>query len=192
MGVIFPRANVQHYKRADLPKVFQRKIMSVDATFKDGAASDFVAVGVWGKTADEKVWLIDYRRERLAFMATAQAIADLKNKHPQVGRIYIEKAANGEALIDMLHKHFPQIEGVLPLGSKEARAHAVSWVWSANNVMLPSPDESPGIAPWVAEITSFPDVKNDDTVDCMTIALQQLCLRSPIAALITRDILNKA
>jgi predicted phage terminase large subunit-like protein len=192
LGAIFPRANLQHYRRADLPLLFQRIIMSVDATFKDGEASDFVAVGVWGKTADERVWLIDYRRERLAFMATAKAIADLKAKHPRIGRIYIEKAANGEALIDMLHKHFPQIEGVLPLGSKEARAHAVSWVWAANNVMLPHPDESPGIEPWVAEITSFPDVKNDDTVDCMTIALQQLCLRSPIAALITRDILNKA
>jgi predicted phage terminase large subunit-like protein len=191
LGAIFPRANVQYYRRADLP-TFQRIVMSCDATFKDGEASDFVAVGVWGKTVDDRVYLLDYRRERLAFMATAQAIADLKRKYPQVSRIYIEKAANGEALIDMLHKHFPAIEGVLPLGSKEARAHAVSWVWAANNVLLPHPDESPGIAQWVAEITSFPDVKNDDTVDCMTIALQQLCLRSPIAALITRDILNRA
>lgn len=191
MGVIFPRANVQYYKRADLPMRFQRVIMSVDATFKDGDASDYVAVGVWGKTADDRIWLIDKRREKLAFMATAQAIADLKRKHPQVGRIYIEEAANGAALIDMLRKHFPQIEGVPPLGSKEARAHAVSWVWTNNCVMLPDPSESPDTAQWVAEITSFPDVKNDDTVDCMTIALQQLCLRTPIAAMITQEILNK-
>lgn len=192
LGAIFPRVHVQHYRRADTPLQFQRIIMTCDATFKDGDTSDFVAVGVWGKTADDRVWLLDYRRERLAFMATAHAIADLKKKHPRVTRIYIEKAANGEALIDMLHKHFPQIEGVPPLGSKEARAHAVSWVWTNNSVMLPHPDESPGIAPWVAEITSFPDVKNDDTVDCMTIALQQLCLRSPISALITKDILRAA
>lgn len=192
MGAIFPRANLQHYRRADLPQQFQRIIMSVDATFKDGEASDFVAVGVWGKTADDRVWLIDYRRERLAFMATAHAISDLKRKHPRIMRIYIEEAANGAALIDMLKKHFPQIEGVPPLGSKEARAHAVSWVWTNNCVMLPHPEESPGIAPWVAEITSFPDVKNDDTVDCMSIALQQLCLRSPIAALITKDVLRAA
>lgn len=192
IGAIFPRVHVQHYRRADTPAQFQRVIMTCDATFKDGEASDFVAVGVWGKTADDRVWLLDYRRERLAFMATAHAIADLKKKHPRVTRIYIEKAANGEALIDMLHKHFPQIEGVPPLGSKEARAHAVSWVWTNNSVMLPHPDESPGITPWVAEITSFPDVRNDDTVDCMTIALQQLCLRSPISALITKDVLRAA
>lgn len=192
LGAIFPRANLQHYRRADLPQQFQNVVMSVDATFKDGDASDFVAVGVWGKTADDRVWLIDYRRERLAFMETARAIADLKRKHPRVMRIYIEEAANGAALIDMLKKHFPSIVGVPPLGSKDARAHAVSWVWSNNCVMLPHPEDSPGIAPWVAEITSFPDVKNDDTVDCMTIALQQLCLRSPIAALITKDVLRAA
>jgi predicted phage terminase large subunit-like protein len=191
LGAIFPRANLQHYRRADLPTTFQNVCMSVDATFKDGDASDFVACGVWGKTADERVWLIDYRRERLAFMATAQAIADLKRKHPRVTRIYIEEAANGAALIDMLKKHFPAIVGVPPLGSKEARAHAVSWVWTNNCVMLPHPDESPGIAPWVTEITSFPDVKNDDTVDCMTIALQNLCLRNPIASMITQEILNR-
>ena len=191
-SAIFPRANLQHYRRADLPQQFQQTIMSVDATFKDGEASDFVAVGVWGKTADERVWLIDYRREQLAFMKTAQAIADLKRKHPRVTRIYIEEAANGAALIDMLKKHFPSIVGVPPLGSKEARAHAVSWVWTNNCVMLPHPEDSPGITPWVAEITSFPDVKNDDTVDCMSIALQQLCLRSPIAALITKDVLRAA
>lgn len=191
VGAIFPRANVQHYRRADLPRQFQRVIMSVDATFKDGDTSDFVAVGVWGKTADDRVWLIDKRREQLGFMATAQAIADLRAKHRNVHRIYIEDAANGPALIDMLKKHFTNIEGVPPQGSKTARAHAVSWVWANNCVMLPHPDEDPGIAQWVAEITSFPDVKHDDTVDCMTLALQQLCLRTPIAGMITKEILSR-
>lgn len=192
LGAIFPRANVQHYRRADVPLQMQQIIMSVDATFKDGKTSDFVAIGVWGKTPDNRVWLLDYQRKQLGFMSTAQAISDLKAKWPKVGRIYIEEAANGAALIDMLKKHFSTIVGVPPLGSKEARAHAVSWVWSNNLVLLPHPDESPGIVPWVAEITAFPDVKNDDTVDCMTIALHQLCLRSPIAMLITKDILRDA
>jgi predicted phage terminase large subunit-like protein len=191
-GAIFKREHVQHYRRADLPATFQQLVMSVDATFKDGDASDYVCVGVWGKTADERVWLLDWRREKLAFMATAQAITDLKRKHPRVMRIYIEEAANGAALIDMLKKHIAGLVGVPPLGSKEARAHAVSWCWSNNNVMLPHPEESPGIVPVVAEITAFPDVRNDDAVDMMTIALHQLCLRTPIASLITKEILRQA
>ena len=191
-GAIFKRQHVQFYRRADLPQNFQAMCMSVDATFKDGDASDYVAAGVWGKTPDDRVYLIDGRRQQLAFMATAQAIADLKRKHARVNRIYIEEAANGAALIDMLRKHFPGLVGVPPLGSKEARAHAVSWAWENKQVFLPHPDECPWIEQWVAEITSFPDVKNDDTVDCMSIALQQLLLRSPIASLITADVLRMA
>ena len=195
IGAIFPRANLQHYRRADLAQQrFQRVIMSVDATFKDGQASDYVAIGVWAKTADDRVWLLGRRRERLAFLATATAIADLKRLFPSVQRMYIEEAANGAALLDMLRKHYPQIEGIPPQGSKEARAHAVSWVWTNNCVMLPHPDDEPGIMEWITEITTFPDspTGHDDTVDCMTLALHQLCLRTPISALITQSILNKA
>jgi predicted phage terminase large subunit-like protein len=192
-GAIFKRQHLQHYRKADLPK-FNRVVMSVDATFKDGEASDYVFVGVWGKTAGDDVYLIDWRREQLAFMATARAMTDLKAKHPAIGRGYVEEAANGAALLDMLKKHFPWLEGVKPLGSKEARAHAVSWVWENKQVYLPHPDEVPGINPVVAEITSFPDTVtgHDDCVDGMTIALQQLCLRNPVASMITQDILRAA
>jgi predicted phage terminase large subunit-like protein len=193
VGAIFKRDFVRYYRRADLGALrFVQEIQSVDATFKDGDASDFVAAGVWAKTADNNVYLLTGRREQLAFMATAQAIADLKQKHPRALKIFIEEAANGAALIDMLRKHYPGIVGVPPLGSKEARAHAVSWAWANGQVYLPHPDEAPWIVPWVAEITSFPDAKHDDTVDCMTIALQQLLLRTPISQLITSDILRAA
>lgn len=192
-GAIFKREHLQYYRRAETPQ-FVNVVMSVDATFKDGDASDFVAVGVWGKTADDRAFLIDWRRERLAFMATAKAMLDLKQKHPRATRSYVEEAANGAALIDMLKKHIVGLVGVKPLGSKEARAHAVSWVWENKQVFLPHPDEAPGIQAVIDEITSFPDstTGHDDAVDMMTIALQQLFLRSPIAALITQEILNRA
>lgn len=193
VGAIFKRDFVRYYRRADLGALrFVQEVITVDATFKDGDASDFVAAGAWGKTADNNVYLLSGRREQLAFMATAQAIADLKRKHPRALKIFIEEAANGAALIDMLRKHYPGLVGVPPLGSKEARAHAVSWAWANGQVYLPHPDDEPWIVPWVAEITSFPDAKHDDTVDCMTIALQQLLLRTPIAQLITSDILRAA
>ncbi len=192
-GAIFKKQYVQYYRQADLAALrWKRFIMSVDATFKDNKSSDYVCVGVWGQTVDDKAYLLDWRRERLAFTATAGAIIDLKNKHPKVSRIYIEDAANGPALIDMLSKKVLGIEAVPPLGSKEARAHAVSWVWESSQVYLPDPTERPGIVPVVAEITSFPDVKNDDAVDMMDIALHQLFLRSPIASLITKEILDRA
>lgn len=193
-GAIFARTHLQYYRRVELPQQFIQLVMSVDATFKDGDASDYVCVGVWGKTADERVWLVDWRREKLAFMNTARAILDLKRKHPRTNRVYIEEAANGAALIDMLKKHITGLVGVPPLGSKEARAHAVSWVWENHCVMLPHPEEQPGITPLVDEITSFPDTVtgHDDSVDMMALALQQLCLRNPISSMITNEILAKA
>lgn len=192
LGAIFHPDGVRYYRRADLPTQFVQKVISVDATFKDKKGSDYVFAGVWGKSADDRVWLLGFRREKLSFTKTAQAIVDLKNAHPGISKIFIEDAANGPALIDMLSKHVTGIVGVPPLGSKEARAHAVSWVWTNGCVMLPSPDEMPNIKPVVAEITAFPDVRNDDAVDGMTIALHQLCLRSPISAMITNDILRMA
>jgi predicted phage terminase large subunit-like protein len=192
LGAIFGKSGVRYYRRADLPKQFVQVVMSVDATFKDNKGSDFVFAGVWGKTADERVWLLDFRREKLSFTRTATAIVELKAAHKTVSKVFIEDAANGPALIDMLSKHVTGIVGVPPLGSKEARAHAVSWVWANGCVMLPSPEDNPGIVPVVSEITAFPDVRNDDAVDGMTIALHQLCLRNPISAMITNDILRMA
>lgn len=192
IGAIFGHTGVRHYRRGDLPKQFIQVVMSVDATFKDKKGSDYVFAGVWGKSADEKVWLLDFRREKLSFTRTAQAIVGLKSAYPGVTKVFIEDAANGPALIDMLSKHIVGVVGVPPLGSKEARAHAVSWVWENGCVMLPHPDDMPTIKPVVAEITAFPDVRNDDAVDGMTIALHQLCLRNPISAMITADILRMA
>ncbi|QMV32349.1 hypothetical protein T2_00032 [Ralstonia phage Elie] len=197
VGSIFSKEHVQYYRRAELPESFARVIMSVDATFKDGNGTDYVFAGVWGKVIEEgaeRVYLLDWRRERLSFTKTSEAIIALRNKWPRCSKIYIEEAANGAALIDMLSKHFPQIVGVPPLGSKEARAHATSWVWDNKQVFLPHPEESPGIVPVVAEITSFPDTvtSHDDSVDGMTIALHQLMLKNPIAAMITRDVLKQA
>jgi predicted phage terminase large subunit-like protein len=192
VGAIFKKDYVQYYRRAELPATFKRIVMSVDAAFKDLKSSDYVCVGVWAQALDDNTYLLDWRREKLSFTATAAAIVDLKTKYARASKIYIEDAANGPALIDMLSKKVHGIEAVPPLGSKEARAHAVSWVWENRLVWLPHPDERPGIVPVVAEITSFPDVKNDDAVDMMDIALHQLHLRSPIAALITQDVLDQA
>lgn len=193
LGAIFGTDHVRYYRRQDVPLHFTQVVMAVDATFKgDAKASDFVFAGVWAKCQDERVWLLDFRREKLSFTRTAEAIVGLKQAYPRITRIFIEDAANGPALIDMLSKHVPGIVGVPPLGSKEARAHAVSWVWQNNMVMLPHPDDNPLIKPVVTEITGFPDTKHDDSVDSMTIALQQLCLRNPISSMITADVLKMA
>jgi predicted phage terminase large subunit-like protein len=192
-GAIFKRGFLRYYRRAELPRAFERTVITVDAAFKDGAASDYVAVGVWGKSGAD-AYLLDWTRQKLSFTATAEAINGFLAKYPAAHRVYIEDAANGPALIDMLGKTCRKVEGVPPQGSKEARAFAVSWVWESGNVHLPDPAERPGITPVVTEITSFPDspTGHDDVVDMMTLALHQLFVRATIAAMITPERLQNA
>lgn len=192
MGAIFGKGGVRYYRNAELPNQFVQVIMTVDAAFKGKETSDFVAIGVWGKTADERVWLLGARREKLSFTRTAEAIVALRTAHPRVSKVYIEDAANGAALVDMLGKHVTGLVAVPALGSKESRWHAVAGIWQSGQVMLPHPDDMPAIVPMVAEVVAAPDVRNDDFVDCMAMALYQLCLRNPISAMITADILRMA
>lgn len=192
MGAIFGKGGVRYYRRADLPRQFVQVIMTVDAAFKGNETSDFVAVGVWAKTADDRVWLLGARREKLSFTRTAEAIVALRAAYPQISKVYIEDAANGAALVDMLSKHVTGIVAVPALGSKEARWHAVAGYWQSGQVMLPHPEDMPEIVPMVAEVVAAPDVRNDDFVDCMAMALYQLFVRNPISAMITNEILRMA
>lgn len=194
LGAIFPRTGIRYYRRADLPQMheFIKVVLSCDASFKGTEKADYAAAGVWGKTADGRCWLLGVRREKLTFTRTAQALMDLRAQFPRCTRVLIEAAANGHALIDMLGKHLPGVVGVPPLGSKEARWAAISWVWANGQVMLPHPDEHPLTAALTAEVVAAPDSKNDDFVDCMAIALQDLCLRDPVSSMITRDVLRIA
>jgi len=58
---------------------------------------------------------------------------------------YVEDAANGAAVTDVLKKEIHGIIPVKPLGGKVVRAHAVTAVVEAGNVFIP--DAS--VAPWV-------------------------------------------
>ena len=68
-------------------------IMSIDATFKDEADSDFVCIQVWGKGAD--MYLIDNLKARMNFPTTLQAIRNMVRKHPKAHAKLVEDKANG-------------------------------------------------------------------------------------------------
>jgi predicted phage terminase large subunit-like protein len=138
------------------------KIISVDATFKDGANNDFVSIQVWGKV-NANIYLIDNVKARMDFPTTIQAIRNIKNKHNNIDAIYIEDKANGSAIISTLRKEISGIIPVQPHGSKEARVSAISPQIEAGNVYVP--EDAPWIHDYVEEWSSFPNGKHDDQVD---------------------------
>lgn len=145
------------------------KLISVDATFKDGDNSDYVSIQVWGKHG-VKYYFIDRIKAKMDFVDTLVAIRNMQNKH-KANLILIEDKANGSAIISMLKKEFNNILAVNPEGGKVARVNAVAPIMEAGNVYLLK-------AGWnndfVEECASFPNGKHDDDVDAMSQALTRL------------------
>lgn len=169
-GNILKKEWWNYYDPAKEPK-FDQMVMSVDATFKDGEKNDYVAISVWGKK-ENKIYLVKMINEHLNFTATLHKIRLLKAHYPRIGAIYVEDAANGQAIIQTLSHEILGIIPVPPDKSKEARVNAVSFVIEAGNVYLPEGD--PMTYKFVEQCAKFPNDKHDDMVDSMSQALYKL------------------
>ena len=173
-GNVLKRDWWQYYERKDYENgslVFDRMLMSVDATFKDRKNNDFVAITVWGKK-DNRIYLVDLINERLDFTGTIRAIKLMKMRHSRIGNILIEDKANGTAIIQVLRDEMFGITAVTPHESKEARVDAVSYAIEAGNVYLPK--DKNFTWEFIDQCAAFPNGKNDDMVDSMSQALQRL------------------
>ena len=157
-GNLLKRAWWQYYDT--LPKMVHT-IMSIDATFKDEADSDFVCIQVWGKNGAD-MYLIDNLKARMNFPTTLQAIRNMVRKHPKAHAKLVEDKANGPAIISMLKNEIGGMIPVNPQGGKVARVNAVSPYIESGNVYLPR--QAPWVHDFVEECASFPQGKNDKLV----------------------------
>lgn len=166
-GVIFKRDNWQFYK--ELPKL-DEIILSVDCSFKDTKSSDYVAIQVWGRKAAE-YFLIKRLKSRMGFAATCTSVKAHKAQHPRLNAVLIEDKANGPAVIETIKKDVSGVIAIEPEGGKVARAYAVQPTQEAGNIWLPDPSIDPDIETFLTEVSSFPNVPNDDETDAMTQAV---------------------
>ncbi len=162
-GNIFKREWWQFYDV--LPDHLPFKVISVDATFKDNADSDFVAIEVWGKL-NADFYLVDMLKRRMDFPDTLKAIKAMNAKYPDRHSILIEDKANGPAIIAMLRHEISGIIPVEPKGSKVARANAVTGIIESGNVYLPRYADF--TSEFIEEHAAFPNGVNDDLVDSCT------------------------
>ena len=167
-GNIFKRDWFKFY--TDLPTMYQT-IISVDAAFKDTKTSDFVAIGVWGKSG-ANVYLLDLINERMDFVRTLEVIRLMKKKYAEANMVLIEDKANGSAIISTLRQEIMGIVPVEPLGSKESRAYAIQPFVMAGNVWLPK--NAPWVEEYLDQMMRFPKSSKDDMVDMTTQALVRL------------------
>lgn len=162
-------------------------IQSWDLTFgtiqtgrsKKAAAGDYVAGHVWAVIGGTKWVLLDRVHGRFTFTEQVAQVQMLSARWPQTSRIYVEKAANGAAMLNTLRKRAALIKPVNAEGSKEVRALAIQPVVDEGNVAILDSvlevldaEGKAGIT-MLDEFRDFPFGKHDDDVDAMTQAINQ-------------------
>ena len=173
-GAVFRQEWLEHvWLPKDLPERFDELVQSWDLTFSGSDTSDFVCGQVWGRKG-AAFYLLDEARGRWSFTETLHHVRELSRKWPLAVRKLVEDKANGPALLDTLKRELPGLVPVHPEGSKEQRAHAVTALWEAGNVLLPTRSVAPWIEDWKAEVLAFPHGAHDDRIDSMTYALRRL------------------
>jgi predicted phage terminase large subunit-like protein len=175
-GGIFKRSWWRRYDAIGLEG--WEMIQSWDLAFKDTAHSSYVVGQVWARS-EGYFCLVDQVRRKMTFPETLRAFRELSAKYPQCQAKLVEDKANGPALIQTLQREIAGIIPVEPDGSKQARAHAVSWLIEAGNVYLPQSTVAPWVEEFIEECAAFPKGAYSDQVDCCTQALSRLLLGWP-------------
>lgn len=156
------------------PDHFDKLCMSWDMTFgSEKKSADFVVGAVYGKRGSS-VYLIDKVRGQWDFPETIAQVKRMMLKHPKAQAKLIEAKANGQAVIDSLKKEVPGLIPIVPTSSKASRLAACQAYYEAGNIFYPTHTGASWIGSHIDEIVGFPNVKNDDSVDAETQAIQWL------------------
>jgi predicted phage terminase large subunit-like protein len=148
-----------------LPESFERKIISVDAAFKDKATSDYVAIIVVG-IAGSRRYVLHTVNSHLDLTGTENEIRNCRAQFGPISAVLIEDKANGISVIAHLKDEIPGVIPIDPQGGKMARVVAASPEFQAKNWYF---DRT---AHWtnqtVTQLTMFPNCKHDDITDAIT------------------------
>ncbi len=155
---------------------FKEIYQSWDTAFKEGEENDYSVCTTWG-LKDNGFYLIHRHKKRCDFPTLEKDSIELAN-YFNPNQILIEDKASGQSLAQAMKKRTRlPIKAVSLDGDKIARLHAVSGYFEAGRVFLPdelwvdSPDG------YIYELTTFPSVTHDDSVDSTSQFLLEIALR---------------
>jgi len=173
-GNLIKRSDICYYGGTDprtgvadepLPTTFDKKIISVDCSFKNSPTSDYVAIVVIG-VKGRKRFIINVVNMQLDATATEQEIRRQRDLYSYIQAILVEDAANGPAIIQRLKSNVPGVVAIKPQGGKLARVHAAAPEWHARDWYVSR--NSAWTEPFIEQLTIFPSGRHDDMVDAMS------------------------
>jgi len=148
-----------------LPERFDRKIISVDCSFKDKATSDYVAIIVVG-IAGSRRYILHVTNSHLDLTGTENEIRNCHAAYGPISAVLVEDKANGSSVIAHLKEEIPGLIAIDPEGGKLARVVVTSPEFQAHNWYI----ERNGS--WthkvIEQLCMFPNAKHDDLTDAIT------------------------
>lgn len=166
----------------DQMPIFEKIILSVDASFTDNIDSCPASIQAWGKKGTNYYMLYDLTR-RMGAIETATFIERVAKNYPGC-IVVVEKAANGYFIIEKIKDRLPVFEfDPKRYGGKEVRAEMVAPLWETGNVFIY--DNFYNRSYYLPEILSFPNAKMKDRVDAMSQALLYYTRSTPVFAVMT-------
>jgi len=160
-GGLVKAAWFRHYAAEErLP--FERIVQSWDTASKATELSDFSVCTSWG-ILGKNLYLLDVQRSRMEYPELKRAVrAQCERYRPSV--VLIEDKASGTQLIqELIAEGLYAVTRYQPQSDKVMRMHAQTAMIENGFVYLP--DTAPWLAPYLHELTTFPNGRHDDQVD---------------------------
>jgi predicted phage terminase large subunit-like protein len=181
----------------------RRSMLSIDANFKKGSASDYAVISCIGESSDarmvptvytqidrdtglqipvmteqRKYYVFDRWRGKVGYSELKSALRQQVKKHPECSIVIVEEAANGHAIMEELQGEIQGLKGFKPgRDSKIARAAAVAPTQERGDIYLP-------IAEWAIptlEAMGLDEISIGDWWDLNPPVSQSNAEHSPIA-----------
>jgi predicted phage terminase large subunit-like protein len=179
-GEILKRKHWRYYR--ELPPNLAI-YFGLDSAHEEGKENDFSVWIILGKHG-ENYYILHMVRQKLTY-------PDLKNKNNQLlaqwrpMREFVENKSSGIPLAQELDRTVYKniIEPINPKGDKTARAHSITPILEAGNLLLPEEDgimykdirlTNSWVPIFLDETAEFPKGDHDDIVDALTLPLNAL------------------
>lgn len=175
-GGIFKLDWWKYYR--ELPE-FEYRMIYADTAMKSGQENDYSVFQCWGKTPEKRIYLIDQIRGKWESPELLVRAKAFWNKHKTLDtgtmrQMKIEDKASGTGLIQQLKQAGIPVAGIPRDKDKTVRGYDTSPQVEAGKVYLP--ENAEWLSDFLSETMAFPNSANDDQVDPMMDAIQDMLI----------------